>query len=279
MRVLTLEGKSSKQTVLELGSIFIGAFIYFFCMMMIVRQYILIEGALCLLLPIVVHLFNQRTGRAINYRILQLIVIESVFMLFVILSKLVLRFKYPHLNTVIGYGFRSLFLIQFSFFILYQYKVKSYFGLIRTVMFLFLLIPWFSEAPLQGAIDMDGRFLFSGVEAPHYIIAYYCFWVIGVPLVDSKTLPNFLTASLHFSSVLVALYSKEFFHVRLLTASHLFVLDYLFSYSTPYDRSFGVLNRHDFLRYEKYIKPIIDKLTLIGCLYIVLITYSKGINL
>ena len=196
---------------------------------------------------------------------MQLIIIESLFMLFVILSKISIMNNYQKLHLLLGYGFRSLFVLQFLFFMLYQYTVKSYLGLIRTAMFLLLLIPWFSTVGLQGDIDSIGRFYFSGTLAPDYIILYYCFWVIGVPLVDSKTLPNLITASLHFSSVIVALVSLEFFHARLLTASHLFILDYLLSYSSPSGKVFGVLNPKQFEQYNNHIKPCIDGLTLCLC--------------
>jgi hypothetical protein len=263
-----LNEKSLYKTVFELNLVFFSSLVYFSLITLLVRHSLRFEVFLCIVFPFSVHIIKKTLNLKINYRVMQLIIIESCFMLFVILGKISITYDYPKINSFIGYGFRSLFIIQFCFFMLYQHKVNSYRGLCRTLMFLVLLIPWFSHASLASNIDADGRFFFSGVLAPDYIILYYCFWVIGVPLVDSKTLPNFLTATLHVSSVVIALLSQEFFHVRLLTASHLFILDYLASYSTPHDKQFGVLSHKQFMAYEKIIKPIIDHTTLYACGFI-----------
>lgn len=271
MLVESLSDKSVSKTSLELGLVFVGSLIYFDMIIMFAKHSLLFETCLCLGLPFLIHVCNTLMGKKINYRVAQLIVIESLFMLFVIAGKISINYAYLNLNFMLGYGFRTLFLIQFSFFMMYQYKVKSYLGMVRTGMFLLLLIPWFSQASLGSNMDATGRFFFSGVQAPDYIIVYYCFWVIGIPLVDSKTLPNFLTAALHISSVIMALISQEFFHARLLTASHLFVLDYLLSYSTPHEKQFGVLNQRQFIVYETKIKPIIDHLTFYACSIVLLV--------
>lgn len=265
MYTVALEEKSLKQTMIELILLFSFAILYFYFITLASRASLIFESLLCIGFPLLVHVYNQHIGHRIHYRILQLILIESTFMLFVILGKITIQHGSVSFNTLLGYGFRLLFPIQFIFFMLYQYKVKSYFGLIRTALFLVLIVPWFSHTGLTSQMDHTGRFFFAGIQAPDYIIAYYCCWVIGVPLVDSKTLPNFITACLHFASVLVALYSQEFFHVRLLTASHLFILDYLLSYSHPEGKQFGVMNQRQFAKYNKHIKPLIDTLSLSVC--------------
>lgn len=270
---ITLDEKSLKQTVLELLCVFSLSMLYFYLITILSRYSLIFECILCIGLPLMIHTYNQYIGHRIHYRILQLILIESTFMLFVILGKMAIQHNNVSFNLLLGYGFRLLFFIQFVFFMLYQYKVKSYFGLIRTALFLVLLIPWFRHTDLASQMDNTGRFFFAGVQAPDYIITYYCCWVIGVPLVDSRTLPNFLTACLHFASVLVALISQEFFHARLLTASHLFILDYLLSYSEPEGKQIGVINHKQFTAYNTYIRPLIDKLTLTACISLFFYTF------
>lgn len=265
MVALTIHEKRLSQFASEIGLTFTFSFFYFILLVESAKLSLLFETSLCLLLPLIIHVYNRTKSKTIHQRVIQLLLIESSFMFFSVLGKLFIRHHWQQANQLLGYGFVSLFVLQFSFFMLYQYKVKSTFGFIRTAMFLLLLPHWFYHAPMVGTLGWDGGFLFTGVKAPTYIVAYYCFWVIGIPLVDSKTLPNFLTAALHFASVLVALFSGEFFHARLLTASHLFVLDYLFGYSSPYNKTFGMLSEKWFDRYQKKGKPLIDWLTLIAC--------------
>jgi hypothetical protein len=243
--------------------------IYFYGITLLARTTVLFEIFLCLIIPALVFYINKYSKNGTAARVMQLIIIETLYMLFVILSKISIYFNAAAINHLINSGFFSLFIIQFMFFMLYQFKVKSYFGFLRTFMFLVLVFYWFHDVHLNSIIDAQGRFLMWGTEAPTYIILYYCFWVIGIPLVDSRTLPNFLSALFHFASVSIAVWSQEFFHVRLLTASHLFILDALFHFSDKNKENlFCVISTNQFEFYQKHIRKKIDYFILIGCMSI-----------
>lgn len=71
-----------------------------------------------------------------------------------------------------------------------------------------------------------GQFIMWGMEAGPMMKLNYLFWVSNVLLVDyAKFLPAFIIPVVHFASVAISFYSTEFWHVRLITASHLFILD------------------------------------------------------
>lgn len=265
--ILRTNYPSMPRLTIEWSTVFVLSACYFYFLTILCRKSLLAEIVICIAFPTAIYIY-KKFSRSISGRVIQLIMIESTFMLCVILSKICILNDNATLNYSIGYVFRGLFVIQFSLFMLYQYKVKSYLGLTRSLMFLILVIPWLGHASFAGASDAEGRYFFSGVQAPSYIILYYCTWVIGVPLVDSKTLPNFITAMLHFSSVFIALLSQEFFHIRLLTASHLFILDYWLSYSTPKNGRIGVMAKREFDFYYTRIRPIIDLVTLLVCMMI-----------
>lgn len=245
--------------------------IYFYGITLLARTTLFFELFFCLIIPAMIFYLIKFSNSDTPKRVMQLIVIESLYMLLVIASKISLYWHFDVLNHGISYGFLGLFIIQFSLFVRYQYQVKSYLGLLRTAMFLVLIVLWFYQDAMDSTIDAEGRFLMWGNEAPAGIILYYCCWVIGIPLVDSRTLPNFLNALFHFASVSVAVWSLEFFHVRLLTASHLFILDALFHFSDK-DKTnlFGVVSSTQFEFYQQHLRKKIDYFTLIGCVLIFL---------
>ncbi len=263
--------RKTQSTPLQLSFELIAAFtlssIYFYGIALLCRKSIAIEILICLVFPLAAYSY-KRSVDSVYPRVIQLIMVESTFMLFVIASKISILSGHEEVCRILGFGFRSLFIIQFFLFMLHQNKMKTYFGALRTLMFLILVIPWLSSTSLSGTIDSHGRYFFSGTHAPTYILVYYCSWVAGILFVDSKTLPNFITAALHCASVFIALLSQEFFHIRLLTACHLFILDYLLSYSKPNGSLFGIMNDDLFQSFRSSAQPIINNFTLTSCLII-----------
>ena len=74
--------------------------------------------------------------------------------------------------------------------------------------------------------------LIWGAEAPWTVRGFYVFWVMGLQVNDTRTLPLFRQNAAQWVSVFVSLASGAFFHTRLMTACHLFVLDAVFAYSS-----------------------------------------------
>jgi len=258
-------GKTPSRFALEILLLFSLALVYFYGVVILARTTVLFEILFCLAVPAVILFLKRFSSEKTDKRVLQLIAIEVTFMAFAIISKVSQLAGVPSINHLISYGFLTLFVLQFTFFAIYQRKVNSYFGMIRTIMFLILVFPWFYHTDRLGLTDGQGRFLLWGAEAPPHIILYYCVWVIGVPLVDSRTLPNFVNATLHFASVAVALWSQEFFHARLLTAAHLFVMDSLFGFSKLGRHTFCTLTETQFQLYNAYVRKALDWVTLLAC--------------
>ncbi len=255
-------------TLFEFILFFSLPLIYFYGLTILTRKNILFEILICIVVPAIIFQINKKNNKQVPTRVIQLIFIELLFMLFVILSKVSINFNLVSFNYLLSYGFLILFILQFLFFIIYQYKVKSYFGMLRTIMFLIMVLPWFYHSNKLNVTDAQGRFLLWGLEAPKHIILYYCCWVIGIPLIDSVTLPNFKNALFHFASVTIAVWSQEFFHVRLLTASHLFILDSMLGFSRKNNDFFCILTIKQFQFYKNNIKDKIDYLTLLICFII-----------
>lgn len=66
----------------------------------------------------------------------------------------------------------------------------------------------------------------------------YLFWVTNVLMVDyAKFLPHMIIPVVHYASVILAMWLGQFWEIRLITASHLFVIDGIVLYK------FGVVSK------------------------------------
>ncbi|WP_086932596.1 hypothetical protein [Agarilytica rhodophyticola] len=265
--------KTIISSYLEFIVLAVISLVYFYGIALLARTTLLFEISFCIILPILIYFSKTDDEVKTHRRIIELIIIESFFLLVVIASKASIYFENLALNSVVGYAFLLFFLAQTFFFLLYQYKIKTYFGMLRSILLLVMILFWFAESEKSSLIDEQGRFLFWNGNASLAIQVYYCFWFVGVILVDSVLLPNYRQVVPHSASVVVSLWSGEFFHIRLLTACHLFVLDFLFSYTSTKniteDRSsFCIITDQQQIIYDVYIRKLLDWITLLVCMLI-----------
>ncbi len=86
------------------------------------------------------------------------------------------------------------------------------------------------------ACDKEGRVLIFGHNASPYLQYMYMLWFFGVAFVEYHAFPKLVVACLHLASIVMAITSGEFFRVRILTASHSFVITFMFT--RPHDPNF-----------------------------------------
>lgn len=193
------------------------------------RLHVLVEIGIALGFPVALAL--GRFFRETNPRILQLLWFESGYNVLVILNKLALGAELPGAATVVGYGFGLFFVVQVYGFVSFELGERRYVGVAQSLVLGGLIAAWFfTAADHGGRIDAAGRFLMWGEDAPLAVQIGYAVWVINALACDLNDLHLRLLV-LHLASVTVALTSGEFFHARLLTASHLFCLDLAFQYN------------------------------------------------
>ena len=130
-----------------------------------------------------------------------------------------------------------------------------------------------------NVIDSEGRLLVFGEDAPANVMLHYGFWLCGVLFVDYEDfIENSGTQATHFGSFIVSCLSGEFWHARLLTASHLFVLDAILYFRngiTVSGAPLAIMPRRVVETYRKWL-PLINLMTLAFCVFCMLTTVVCG---
>lgn len=193
------------------------------------RRSVLAEVAISLGIPSLFVL--TRRLRFIDPRVAQLVFIETFFCVVAITTKLTAGSS-ASVQTAVGALFVGFFAMQAAGFVVAQTRRSSPHGVFQTLVLMAMIADWWLHRPnASGVIDPSGRLLVFGVEAPLTVRLGYVLWVSNVLFVQTRTLPRLHQALVHVVSVALAFGSGEFFHARLLTACHLFVLDLVFNYS------------------------------------------------
>ena len=193
------------------------------------RRSVWFEVALSVVVPAAVALSGRL--RFVHPRVMQLALIETYFCVVAIATKLCASASVG-VRAAIGGLFAAFFVVQALGFVVAQRQRRSPHGVFQSAVLLGLVAHWWlGRASASGVIDADGRLLVFGVEAPLTVRVAYALWVSNVLLVQTRVLPRLEQAIVHGVSVAVALGSGEFFHARLLTACHLFVLDLAWGYT------------------------------------------------
>jgi len=240
---------------------------YCFGLTQAVRGSMLLEVVVSLLLPL--FFWAAKSFQYFGPRLLQLVVIESLFNILIILSRASIRYDAVALNEICGWGFVAFFVVQTTGFLVIQLKRKRWHGVFQSALFFGALMVWWWRAPMTGVIEDEvGRVLFWGEDAPIALQIFYSIWLINVLLVDSPYIPKLNFAVVNFASLAVALTSGEFFHVRLLTACHLFVLEGVFGYGWPkgFGESFGLIPKTSRPSFTGLIQPVLAGLCSLGSL-------------
>ena len=207
------------------------AVVYQLGLVWVARASVGTEAAISLLLPL-----GCVVGGWVRFgtpRLLQLLAIESFFNLMAVATRLSLLMRWPT-GALTHAGFALFFVVQVGGFLLAQWKSRSRHGVLQSLLGAGLIVDWWWRArETYSAVDPAGRLLVWGTEAPLSVRLAYVIWVTNVLLVQTTRLPRLHQAVIQGASVGVALGSGEFFHVRLLTACHMFLLDLVFGYGKP----------------------------------------------
>ena len=268
------------QSLAAIGLVFVLGLIYAYGMMLVVRNNLLIEIALVVILPIVL-IASGVAGSWIE-RVKELFFIESVFNLVVIGSLISIYMGSPTGNRIFSWGFVLFFLAQAGGFIREQILRRKFHGALQSTAFLILLgVWWLGIDDPSGVIDVNGRFLMWGQDAPVAVKLFYTLWAVNGILVDTKALPNLTQATLHLASIALCWWSGEFFHVRLLTASHLFLLDGVFGYSGSgaFSEAFCAVPKPWQATFEQKAKPAIAYLSSLSVIIIIILSFFGGLDL
>jgi hypothetical protein len=223
-----------KSTVLQWFTscfvIFVLSLTYLYGVLCTSRQQTFWEFLLTMFLPLVSYYsfvtpYNLKQSPP---RLRSLILIETSFNVLVVGSKFVIEYwkyeEYMYLNQL----FACFFVVQTYGFVENEYRYRKSFSMIRSLsLFAGILLQVTTNMQTRdlenNLIDGQGRFLVFGKNTPFNIMAHYGFWLLGVLYVDYEdSVPNSAIQSTHFASYVISCLSGEFWHARLLTASHLF---------------------------------------------------------
>lgn len=234
--------------------------IYLLGITLLSRKSLMFEATLSVALPLlaVAAGWTKYAFKRLN----QLLIIESFYNLLALLAKVAIVWNIPTLNAAASTGFVLFFIVQLSGFVVSQVKNGKPHGVIQSLCGLIMIFMWRCRITnASNTLDADGRFMMWGERTPFEIMLFYVIWFLNVSLVDSSSIPWLRQQTVHIVSVGISLWSGEFFHVRLLTACHLFVCDLMFGYSQMAPERLGL----DFARlspaFEKafylYVQPAI----------------------
>ena len=205
--------------------------------------------------------FFRKPVHMVMKRVFQLVIFESFYNVIVIASLISIYIGNTWGNTIASWGFVLFFIIQAGGFFVAQIQRKKPHGVFQSaVLVSCILIWWYGTEDASGIVDGQGRFLMWGEDAPLAVKLIYTIWAINGLLYDTTALPRLTQAIVHLVSIALCWWAAEFFHVRLLTACHLFLLDGIFAYSIsdPLGVRICVMPEAYFERFRKHIQPWIS---------------------
>jgi hypothetical protein len=277
MNVSAVTNRSSKQILIECLLVMFLTFFYGFGVLIASRESLLFEFFVAVVFPLFCGVFGLLKIKVLP-RLFSLIVIETLFNILVLIAKFSIIHNYSSINKFVAYGFIGFFIIQVCGFMISQYHRRSWHGLSQSALFGVLIVIWLVHGFHDlNIIDQSGRFLMWGSDAPLPIRVYYLFWLLTVTLVDTIYLPNLREFCVQLTLTIIAFFSGEFFHARILLASNSFVINLVFLYGISKPQSqFGVMSggAHKFFldKLQPAIKYFTTAVTLTIALYYIFLT-------
>lgn len=258
------------------------SFVYMAGVVALCRASLLFEAAISLGLPVFCYLAGW--FRYKNPRLMQLLMIESFFNLLAVSARLSVAEGWDTVNAVCSWGFVGFFAIQVLGFVAFQVKRRNWHGMLQSSTAVVLLIAWWlSIEDHTNVVDAESRFLMWGEDAPLAIQLYYVTWVINVAFAEALALPWLRLPVAHMVSVAISMASGEFFHIRLLTACNLFVIDLVtgFGMQKPegLGREFAVIPVDWLDGFWNRFRPALAWVASAGCLAILIGAYFWGLDL
>ncbi|MFK7003847.1 hypothetical protein ACIPCA_09650 [Flavobacterium covae] len=227
---------------------FLLSLLYCFFIQYLIQKSVYNEIIISLLFPLLaIPFFNKEN---LTSDIKRLLILETFFNLICITLKLNTSLKIEMI--IFDIVFAVFFFFQSGGFLLSLLTKKTYYNLIPTIALTIGLFIYYFRS--TGTIlSPDNKILIYGYDAPLELQFIYGSWLIGVLLIDNKfLLPKATVLMVHLASFIVAFKANEFFHSRITTACHLFVLNSIFVYKSQnwIDKDFVSIN---------FIKTILDK--------------------
>jgi len=205
---------------------FLGAYVYCYGIVHFARIHVLAEALISVAFVAVAAAYFRLEGEWISR--VRLMVVESLFNAIALLAKVFLLLGIFTDSPLVDNLFAGFFVLQVLGFVASQIRKRKFGIMPATAAMACGLTIWF----LSGAgvhLTPDGALQFWGGDAPIYLRWMYVFWVLGVLLVEyASLLPKATIVLTHLASVAVAFNSDEFFHARILTASHFFIINFVF---------------------------------------------------
>jgi len=267
------------------------------------------EAVLTMGMPMFSYIFfvSPDKSETSSQRMKGLIIIESSFNVLVFISKFAITYLHADYNMLLNTLFVCFFALQTYGFVSNEKFYHHNFSSLRsfTLFTQICMQRWNLQSlatsnKTANVIDASGRFLVFGEDAPANAMLHYGFWLMGILYVDYEAfIPNSGTQATHFASFIVACFSGEFWvrklqfvascveglrltslikHARLLTASHLFVLDailYFRNGMTVSAAPLAIMPRNVFSYYKRFV-PMVNLLSLGGCVFCMMSTVICG---
>lgn len=124
----------------------------------------------------------------------------------------------------------TFFILQASGFMLVQWKKRAYLSLCLSV-FLALAIGFWIRGSGQTLLLNDGELLIFGKSVPWQLMIIYGAWLTQLLFVEYRhVLPKMTLVICHIASFSIAVSADDFFHARIITASHLLFLSLCFNF-------------------------------------------------
>ena len=208
---------------------FIASLIYCQFLLSVSQFHYGFEILIAIIFPLVGYRFFEKSDNWVDIR--RLILLETGFNMICIAAKVSNSLGMDH-GMVFSWMFVIFFIFQTGGFLISQTKKKKYKCLPCSIVMGIGLAYWFiSTYPEKTIVTSNGEVQFWGSNAPVYLQIMYVFWVANVFLVEFRQyLPKATMYAAHAATVIIALASNEFFHARVLTASHFFILSAMIPY-------------------------------------------------
>jgi len=183
--------------------VFVLVTVYLFGVVMAVRASLLAEVFIAFLFP-AFGMYCKLDTKYSDPRIRELFLIESLYNLMSVLSKVSVTIHSPTLNSIGQWGFFAFMFVQLGGFLIQVTKAKSLHGMVQTLAGISVLfIWWWGIKDRSGVIDMDGRFLMWGEDTALSFRVVYSFWAMNLILADSSFLPKLVQVMVQLSSLLI----------------------------------------------------------------------------
>ncbi len=202
---------------------FIASLIYLYFILKVSQFHYGFEILIALAFPILGYRLFQKADNWLDIK--RLIILETGFNVICIVAKIFKDFNLDY-GIALSWAFAIFFMFQTGGFLMAEVKKKKFKCLPSSIAMGIGLTYWFvSSYGEKTLVTPDGEVQFWGSNAPMYLQVMYVFWVANVFLVEFRQyLPKATMYVAHAATMVIALSSNEFFHARVLTASHLFII-------------------------------------------------------